>query len=210
MTRIAATTIALVLSLLAGCSDPGPAPKGPFENAVKVRAFLYKPDPSEIMSGFAALNPTAVPRDGITLSPGQLEDLRRALLPPTSERTAVAACFEPRHGFVFEDAQGRVIGTLDVCFECANYRYDAPGLFDQTKPISDRYDEATKGKPYDEKSYSAMQKEIDAVRTAHGIPPISHRLDWSALSRFVNSLGMPADPAPADYERLANTPPAAN
>jgi len=35
---------------------------------------------------------------------------------------AVAACYQPRHAFVFLDAQGRPLSFAEICFDCANYR----------------------------------------------------------------------------------------
>jgi hypothetical protein len=47
----------------------------------------------------------------------------RLLAATTGEHPAhpVAACFKPRHAFVFLDAKAQPISFAEVCFECSNY-----------------------------------------------------------------------------------------
>jgi hypothetical protein len=95
--------------------------------------------------------------------------------------------------------RGRVIGTLDVCFQC-NYATDAPGYRELAKPVRDRYDQMTD--EYDEKLWRAQVAEIDGIRAKFDMPASDAPIDWVGLAALVTELGLPTEPEPSDYARL--------
>lgn len=89
----------------------------------EVRAYFYneKGDMGVPIITAGRLHPTVANPDGASLSAPQVEEFKYAFLtqhPPT----AVAACYNPRHAFVFRDSEKRVIATVGICFECHTYR----------------------------------------------------------------------------------------
>lgn len=200
MTRLP-IVIALVVLAIADARAGAPLPEL-FAKAASVKLYMY--DGGErlevgVLRAFRTLNPTAVPASGIPLSAKQVARVKRAFTVATGDQ-AVAACFVPRHGFVFEDAKGQVIGTLDVCFECSNYSIGAPGYDAQVKPVYARYEQPTDG--WDEKVQRKQKVEVDRVRASFDMPPTDAPIDWVGLASLVNELGLPTEPKPADYERL--------
>lgn len=195
--------IAFVWLLFATAAAADATPPLVFPKAVTVRAFLFEPhaDGNSISSDLRAVNSTAVPRAGIRLSAQQINQLRRALVPrPQPPQYPVAACFSPRHGFIFEDAEGKVVGIVDACFECRGVSYDAPGFQARVKPIYDRFPRTNTAA--DQQLQIKLDAEVEQVRSEFGIPPSQEVVDWGALGKLVSALGLPAEPKPADYQRL--------
>jgi hypothetical protein len=153
------------------------------------------------MLDFATLDRSAVPGTGITLDAKQAERVKRAFTVATGDQ-ALGACFIPRHGFVFEDAQGKTIGTLDVCFECTNYAIRAPGYDEKVKPIYARYEKSE----WSEKLQRRQDAEVDKLRLAFDMPPTKAPVDWKGLAALVTELGLPPQPKPEDYARLRGAP----
>jgi hypothetical protein len=179
-----------------------PQPSELFAKAATIKVYMYEADekklPAGVMLDFRTLDSTAAPDTGITLDAKQAERVKRAFSKPTGDQ-AIGACFVPRHGFVFEDAQGQVIGTLDVCFECTNYSIKAPGYDEKVKPIYETY--AKRG-DWNEKLQRQQTAEVDKVRVAFDMPPTDAPVDWKGLAALVTELGLPPQPKPDDYARL--------
>jgi hypothetical protein len=194
--------IVLMLILCAPANAGAPLPEL-FAKAATVKVYMYDADPEKrpgILREFRTLEPTAVPGSGIALNAKQIARVKQTFTAASGDQ-ALGACFVPRHGLVFEDAQGQVIGTLDVCFECTNYSLNAPGYDERVKPVYDRY--AQLGN-WNEKLQRKQTAEVDKVRAAFDMPPTDAPIDWKSLEALLAELGMPAKPKPADYERLRN------
>lgn len=199
MTRFVVTVLATLLLASASSVQAG-APEL-FAKAAVVKLYMFEGDEKKetgVLTEFRTRNPTAVPAAGATLNAKQMARVKQAFTHPTGDQ-ALGACFVPRHGFVFEDAQGKVIGTLDVCFECTNYAIDAPGYREKVKPVYDRF--AQKG-DWNAKLAKKQTKEVDRLRATFDMPPTKAPVDWKALAALVTELGMPTAPKPADYDRL--------
>lgn len=195
--------MAIALVVATACdAGTGAPPHELFAKAASVKLYMYEGGERldvGILKDFRALNPTAIPAKGLALSPAQVARVKRAFTVATGDQ-AVAACFVPRHGFVFEDAKGQVIGTLDVCFECSNYSIGAPGYDAQVKPIYARYEQPAD--KWDEKLQRAQQAEVNRLRATFDMPPTDAPIDWHGLAALVGEFGLPTEPKPADYERL--------
>jgi hypothetical protein len=154
---------------------------------------------ARVMKDFKTLTPDAVPSAGVALNAAQLAQVKRAFAQATGDQ-AIGACFFPRHGFVFEDAAGKVVGTLDVCFECSNYTIDAPGYREKEKAIYDRHPQPEDN--WDEKIARKASVEVDRLRAEFNMPPTTTPIDWKGLAALVEAANMPTAPKPADYARL--------
>ena len=194
--------IALLVAVVADAGAGAPPQAEMFSKAASVKLYMYEGGERldiGVLKDFRTLNASAVPVEGLTLSTEQAARVKRAFTVATGDQ-AVAACFVPRHGFVFEDAKGEVIGTLDVCFECSNYSIKAPGYDEQVKPIYARFEQPD-GK-WDEKIHRKQQAEVDKLRATFDMPPTNAPIDWLGLAKLVNEFGLPTEPKPADYARL--------
>lgn len=198
---IAAVITSLLLALPAGAGAPKAAEL--FPDATVVRVYMYEAGEAKldarVMRDFKTLTSDAVPSAGVTLSPTQVAQVKRAFTRATGDQ-AVGACFFPRHGFVFEDAAGKVLGTLDVCFECSNYSIDAPGYREKAKAIYDRHKQPDG--EWDEKIATKAAAEINRLRAEFNMAPTDAPIDWKGLAAIVEAANMPTAPKPADYERL--------
>ena len=67
------------------------------------------------------LSETREPKEGILLSPSQVDRLEAAVTGSHAD-TGIALCHFPHHGFVFFDGDGAPVGSVDVCFLCGNVR----------------------------------------------------------------------------------------
>jgi hypothetical protein len=171
-----------------------------FPDAVTVKAYMFESDHGRgVFQDFATLDATAVPGAGVPLSPAQVARLKLAFAEPSGEQGA-AACFNPRHGFVFYDAKGTVVGTLDICFECTNTSVNSPGYDAKAKPVYERFKQPDDS--WDEKLHRKQMAAVDRVRATFGMPSVNAPVDWKRLEMLVRELGMPPEPKPADYERL--------
>lgn len=194
------TAFALVAALPANAGAPKSA--GLFPNATVVKLYMYEGSEKiegGVMKDFKTLTPDAVPSTGVTLNATQMAQVKRAFARATGDQ-AIGACFFPRHGFVFEDAAGKVVGTLDVCFECSNYSIDAPGYREKAKAIYDRHRQPDGD--WDEKIARKQTAEINRLRAEYDMAPTDAPIDWKSLAAIVEAANMPTAPKPADYERL--------
>lgn len=201
---IAAAMLAALALVVVRPADAG-APKAAelFPNAAVVKVYMYEGTPQRdggVMRDFKTLTPGAVPSAGVALSATQVAQVKRALTRATGDQ-AIGACFFPRHGFVFQDAAGKVVGTLDVCFECSNYSIDAPGYREKAKAIYDRHRQPDDA--WDEKIARKQTAEIDRLRAEYDMPPTDAPIDWKGLAAIVEAANMPTAPKPADYKRLS-------
>jgi len=201
MRHAALTALFAVLAAAANAWAGAPPPAELFAKAATVKVFMYEADekkrPAGVMLDFATLDTSAVPLAGITLDAKQAERVKRAFTVASGDQ-ALGACFLPRHGFVFEDAKGQVIGTLDVCFECTNYSVNAPGYDEKVKPIYARYAKSD----WTEKLQLRQDAEVNKIRLAHDMPPVNAPVDWKGLAALVTDLGLPPQPKADDYARL--------
>lgn len=96
----------------------------PVEGVTEVRA--YRINWAEefgqvgILTGEGELRATRIPQEGIVLNTQQTAKLHHVITGEHAEY-ASAACFNPHHAFVFFDADGKILGCLDVCFKCSAY-----------------------------------------------------------------------------------------
>lgn len=196
---LAFVTIALAPVVRADESLPAVFPK-----AVVVKAFIFDPADGHgvsILQNFTTLNVTAAPVAGVRLTANQINRLKRALVmqPRPSEYT-VGACFEPHHGFVFEDAQGKVVGTVDVCFNCLSKAYDAPGFVERANAINARRPKTNTAA--DQNVRRKLDTEVEQLRAELGMPSGWEVVHWESLADLVRELGLPIRPVATDYDRL--------
>jgi len=143
MKRFACLALALVLS---GCGEKKPpaaaAPEirheisgtWPATGFTKVVGHRFKSDNPE---GFSFLRDSAVELTRLAefsaasaeLNPEQIQELLDATFQP-KPGLAAAACYDPHHLFLFEDAAGKVTHAIEICFECTNISA-LPALGDQ-------------------------------------------------------------------------------
>ncbi len=114
--------IVLVVGLLAWLVWLHAKPAWPGVAYVEVRAYAYNSkgqgDPALFLNGI--LNDTVINRDGVLLNKDQVHRLIDAVT-LESEQYAPAACFNPRHAFVFYSADHQPVANIRVCFQCLNY-----------------------------------------------------------------------------------------
>ncbi len=82
---------------------------------------------SERILSDGELNESRLPKDGLLLSFAQVKKLQAAVTGSHPE-VEPFLCFDPHHGFVFFDKDGAIVGSIDICFQCMNYR-GSPGGF---------------------------------------------------------------------------------
>ena len=105
-----------------------------FDGIAEIRAYrLNWDDPhafGSIITPKGNLNSTRLPEVGIPLNKEQ-EGKLQAAVTGTHLSHPVAACFYPHHAFVFFDDSGKIIGHVDICFICSNYRGSPTGFADR-------------------------------------------------------------------------------
>ena len=98
-------------------------PKGYSE----VRAFLYNLDSRDGLPCVTNrhLDPSMTDTNGVRLSDVQLS---RFLAPVTDTHPehGAAACSVPHHAYIFYDRKHRIVGWVELCFGCLNYRTSSP------------------------------------------------------------------------------------
>ena len=129
--RLLSTTLLFSHLCVMSCSELNSKPKWHFSGFTEVRGYLLNPDDEHSFDGLnlpsGELNPTRIPRNGVVLSPKQIDTLLFALQggePPE----AVAACFYPHHAFEFLDADGKRVAVVNVCFMCIQHRGQPSGF----------------------------------------------------------------------------------
>ena len=87
----------------------------------EVRAFAYnlKGETHRLIIEDGKLSGTVANKNGVLLTPRQIKNLVAAVASKHPKHPH-AACFVPRHAFVFYDATHTPFAWLEVCFECLN------------------------------------------------------------------------------------------
>lgn len=102
-----------------------------FSDVTEVRAYRLNWDEKDSFDGIinrkGRLNSTRIPIDGVILDKSQLQRLEAAVT-GSHPSHPVARCLYPHHAFVFFDSRGGIIGHIDICFLCANYRGEPTGF----------------------------------------------------------------------------------
>ena len=133
-------------SLLFACSEKKPSPvhlpeirheisgTWPPTGFTKVVGHRFKSDNPE---GFSFLRDSAVELTHLAEFSAASAELTQAQIQELLEATfqaepglAAAACYDPHHLFLFEDAAGKVTHAIEICFECTNISA-LPALGDQ-------------------------------------------------------------------------------
>lgn len=134
LSRCLAVTAILLLSQ-AGCTNPSDADvEWPFSGFSEIRAYRFNwDDPNgeqgqlRLYNERNGLNPNRIPKEGVRLNDQQVARLKQAVCSEHARSTA-AACFWPHHGFLFLDEQGRIVGSISICFLCDNYEAYSSGF----------------------------------------------------------------------------------
>jgi hypothetical protein len=71
------------------------------------------------------VHPGVVQKVTAGLSDDEVERLKKLVTGKHRPRLP-AWCYEPHHGFIFYDGEGNVVGHIEICFSCRNYRSDPP------------------------------------------------------------------------------------
>jgi hypothetical protein len=72
------------------------------------------------------LGQTVVNKTGVRLTPRQIERLIVEVSNRRSGRVDLITCLSPHHGFVFYDAQGKVVAWVEVDFRCRHIQTSPP------------------------------------------------------------------------------------
>jgi hypothetical protein len=123
----------LAITLAAAQDAPKPAPpplpperefspipaNWPAVEYAEVRAYLYNPGENRknLILHEGKLHPEVANPEGIKLDAAQIERLLATLRNKAANGVGVG-CFEPHHGFVFYDRDGKPVADLTVCFLC--------------------------------------------------------------------------------------------
>jgi hypothetical protein len=93
-----------------------------------VRAFAYnrKGDLFRPIIKNGRFDSSVVNPIGAVLNDEQVKRLIAAVTGKHPEHKWIAACFYPRHAFVFFDAAGHPVAWVEVCFECNNAKTEPP------------------------------------------------------------------------------------
>ncbi len=109
--------ICFVLVWLTFCAPA--APSWPRVSFSEVRGYSYNTKgygPQPIIKD-GKLNATVINTNGAVLVTNQVRHLLAAITGEHSPHL-VAACFNPRHAFVFYDSDKKAVAQAEVCFEC--------------------------------------------------------------------------------------------
>ncbi len=95
----------------------------------EVRAYAYnlKGDGPKPIIENGTLSKTATSKTGVPLTPQQVQRLVAAVTGKHPSHPH-AACFNPRHAFVFYDAAHAPRAWIEVCFECLNNQSEPNGI----------------------------------------------------------------------------------
>lgn len=134
-TLLAASTTACQHQPVPSNPSPGPAvteatkvrlARAGVKHCERVAAYVLNqgvasPSPSLTLVMNGELNPDRSPLEGRTLDDREVN----ALLDATTVKNypnAHARCFLPRHAIAFYGQDGKMLGHLDLCFSCHQYR----------------------------------------------------------------------------------------
>ena len=130
----------LALALLPSCQPSIASPaelEWPIEEVVEIRVYRTNWDQASgfelILDGDNGLNAKAkrMPEEGIVLNAEQTAQLHQAMFTGEPFQPSPHGClFVPHHAFVFLDANQKVLGSLDICFNCLEFKSSAKGFDD--------------------------------------------------------------------------------
>jgi hypothetical protein len=131
-----AISVALLLFALTYCTACSSNRAWPPKDYTEVRAFLYNLDSDDsspcVIKG--RLNASVTDTNGMRLTDVQKSRFLAAVTGSHAEHP-VAGCYVPHHAYVFYDVRHRIVGWVELCFGCLNYRASsrsAPRVFDIT------------------------------------------------------------------------------
>jgi len=112
----------IILTLLlfrAGAEEPSPAklPEGTSKVALILYDYLVDLDRPEIETE-GKMHPGVIPGRTIYLNPQQIDKLLKALTQNHAQRDRLICVYAPHHGIVFQDKDGKVLGSVSICFSC--------------------------------------------------------------------------------------------
>ncbi len=73
-----------------------------------------------ILDNSGKLNPTRIPLNGVKLTEDQALILQKVVY-GNHPAHPLAACLYPHHAFLFFDADGSIVGQINICFICYSY-----------------------------------------------------------------------------------------
>lgn len=101
----------------------GPRIDWPKTSYAEVRGYLYNAEGDHgvpiIEDG--VLHKSVVDRNGVRLDASQVERLLDSVARPHSEPSVRAACYDPRHAFVFFDERRQPVAHVEICFSCIGF-----------------------------------------------------------------------------------------
>jgi len=124
MTRIYILFVVVVLTLTRSVSAESTnwLPAGYAE----VRAYLYNLEGEQAapIVKHGKLHESVWNPEGAALNKKQTATVQKAVVDyhPAGPRPPSASCYQPRHAFVYYDAEHKPVGFVEVCFSCGNYR----------------------------------------------------------------------------------------
>jgi len=112
------------------CSKSSKGGKWHFSGFNEIRAYRLNWEDEHSMNPIVnqdgSLNPTRIPKEGVPLTEAQVKRLEAAVTGSHPEHP-VAACFYPHHAFLFFDGSRKIVGHINICFLCSNYRGQPEG-----------------------------------------------------------------------------------
>lgn len=112
--------IILTFSLFrAGAEEPVPAklPEGTSKVAVMLYDYLEDRDHPDIETK-GKLHAGVIPGSTKFLTPQQIERLLKALTQNHAQTDRLVCAYAPHHGIVFQGKDGKILGSVSVCFSC--------------------------------------------------------------------------------------------
>jgi hypothetical protein len=89
---------------------------------VEVRAYAYNRngDMDRVILKNDRLDHSVINKHGVPLEADQTRRLVAAVTGKRPEPHFTTACFNPRHAFVFYNAEKKPVAWVELCFECGN------------------------------------------------------------------------------------------
>ena len=123
LTLLVAIVLTFLFSERIDQSILGPRVDWPAVSYSEVRGYVYNAGGENgipiIQDG--VLHPSVIDREGVKLSAAQVERLLDAVACPHSNPRIRAACYDPRHAFVFYDDSHQPVAHVEICFSCIGF-----------------------------------------------------------------------------------------
>ena len=128
----------LAAALLPSCQHSVDSPaktEWPMEGVAEIRVYRTNWDEASgfdpIVDKNGKLNAGRIPEEGVLLTAEQSTKLHQAMLTGRPFLPSPHGClFVPHHAFVFFDADQQIVGTLDICFQCLEFKSSTDGFDD--------------------------------------------------------------------------------